>query len=154
MNAYLRSANSPAASGTVSDYNGNAPLAPASPATNNRFVFSEASYVTLTVPADYKVRDVLNAFTSNTTYFPEGFSIQGSDSYIEAMGKTSSSVIGEFDCGSASGWMYTARNSRTDVTSSLPNVGANKWPVSDGMYIDWYYTAAYGMDFGYSMSDI
>ena len=35
--------------------------------------------------------------------------------------------------------------------SALPNAGANTWPVSNGMYIDWYYTAAYGMDFGYSM---
>ena len=163
--SYLRGANSPTTSEVIKNYNGNAPV---SVTSNGRFIFSEASYVTLTVPADYKVRDVLNAFTSNTTYFPEGFSIQGSDSYIEAMGyytlkdptqpdteeNRDYHCIGEFDCGSASGWMYTARNSRTDVTSSLPNAGANMWPVSDGMYIDWYYTAAYGMDFGYSMSDI
>ena len=104
------------------------------------------------------VRDALECFVgakdnangAREAYF-SSFAIQGSTSYIEAMGQTSSNVMGEFDCGSASGWMYTARTSRTDVTSDLPNAGANMWPVSDGMYIDWYYTAAYGMDFGYSM---
>ena len=62
--------------------------------------------------------------------------------------------LGEFDCGSASGWMYTARTDIDDVTSALPNAGLRYWPISDGMYIDWYYTAAYGADFGYSMFDI
>lgn len=146
--SYLRSANSPTTSTETKDYNGNGPL---SQEASGRMTFSEESYVTLNVPASYTVRDALNSFTSNTTYFPNGFVITGSDSYIEAMGQTSSNVMGEFDCGSASGWMYTARTSRTDVTSDLPNAGANMWPVSDGMYIDWYYTAAYGMDFGYSM---
>lgn len=146
--SYLRSANSPTTSTETKNYNGNGPL---SREASGRMIFSEESYVTLNVPASYTVRDALNSFTSNTTYFPNGFAITGSDSYIEAMGQTSSNVMGEFDCGSASGWMYTARTSRTDVTSDLPNAGANMWPVSDGMYIDWYYTAAYGMDFGYSM---
>lgn len=146
--SYLRSANSPTTSTETKNYNGNGPL---SQEASGRMIFSEESYVTLNVPASYTVRDALNSFTSNTTYFPNGFAITGSDSYIEAMGQTSSNVMGEFDCGSASGWMYTARTSRTDVTSALPNAGANTWPVSNGMYIDWYYTAAYGMDFGYSM---
>ena len=146
--SYLRSANSPTTSTETKNYNGNGPL---SQEASGRMIFSEESYVTLNVPASYTVRDALNSFTSNTTYFPNGFAITGSDSYIEAMGQTSSNVMGEFDCGSASGWMYTARTSRTDVTSDLPNAGANTWPVSNGMYIDWYYTAAYGMDFGYSM---
>lgn len=146
--SYLRSANSPTTSTETKNYNGNGPL---SQEASGRMIFSEESYVTLNVPASYTVRDALNSFTSNTTYFPNGFAITGSDSYIEAMGQTSSNVMGEFDCGSASGWMYTARTSRTDVTSALPNAGANIWPVSNGMYIDWYYTAAYGMDFGYSM---
>ena len=146
--SYLRSANSPTTSTETKNYNGNGPL---SQEASGRMIFSEESYVTLHVPASYTVRDALNSFTSNTTYFPNGFAITGSDSYIEAMGQTSSNVMGEFDCGSASGWMYTARTSRTDVTSALPNAGANTWPVSNGMYIDWYYTAAYGMDFGYSM---
>ena len=146
--SYLRSANSPTTSTETKNYNGNGPL---SQEASGRMIFSEESYVTLNVPASYTVREALNSFTSNTTYFPNGFAITGSDSYIEAMGQTSSNVMGEFDCGSASGWMYTARTSRTDVTSALPNAGANTWPVSNGMYIDWYYTAAYGMDFGYSM---
>ena len=160
--SYLRSANSPTTSTETKNYNGNGPL---SQEASGRMIFSEESYVTLNVPASYTVRDALNSFTSNTTYFPNDFAITGSDSYIEAMGyytlkdptqpdteeNRDYHCIGEFDCGSASGWMYTARTSRTDVTSDLPNAGANMWPVSDGMYIDWYYTAAYGMDFGYSM---
>ena len=160
--SYLRSANSPTTSTETKNYNGNGPL---SQEASGRMIFSEESYVTLNVPASYTVRDALNSFTSNTTYFPNGFAITGSDSYIEAMGyytlkdptqpdteeNRDYHCIGEFDCGSASGWMYTARTSRTDVTSALPNAGANIWPVSNGMYIDWYYTAAYGMDFGYSM---
>ena len=167
--SYLRSANSPTSSNVVKNYNGNAPE---SVASNGRYIFSDVSYKTITIPATYTVRDALECFVglknnaqgTKETYF-SSFSIQGSDSYIEAMGyytlkdptqpdteeNRDYHCIGEFDCGSASGWMYTARTSRTDVTSALPNAGANTWPVSNGMYIDWYYTAAYGMDFGYSM---
>lgn len=173
--AYLRSANMyTGASSDVSAYGGNAPISKDS--TTGRMIFDERSYVTLNVPASYTVKDVLDEFTSNAEYFSSStdsptrhFYIKASQpSYIEAMGyytlkdptqpdteeNRDYHCIGEFDCGSASGWMYTARNSRTDVTSSLPNAGANMWPVSDGMYIDWYYTADYGTDFGYSMSDI
>ena len=146
--SYLRSANSPTTDTETKYYNGNGPLIQEA---SGRMIFREESYVTLNVPSSYTVRDALNSFTSNTTYFPNGFVITGSDSYIEAMGQTASSVMGEFSCGSASGWMYTARTSRTDVTTALPNAGANTWSVSDGMYIDWYYTADYGADFGYSM---
>lgn len=167
--SYLRGANSPTTSEVIKNYNGNAPE---SVESNGRFIFSDISYKTITIPATYTVRDALECFVGlknnargeRETYF-SSFSIQGSDSYIEAMGyytlkdptqpdteeNRDYHCIGEFDCGSASGWMYTARTSRTDVTSDLPNAGANMWPVSDGMYIDWYYTAAYGMDFGYSM---
>ena len=153
--SYLRNANSPTTSDVVANYNGNAPE---SVSDNGRCIFSDVSYRTITIPATYTVRDALECFVgakdnangAREAYF-SSFAIQGSTSYIEAMGQTSSNVMGEFDCGSASGWMYTARTSRTDVTSALPNAGANTWPVSNGMYIDWYYTAAYGMDFGYSM---
>lgn len=167
--SYLRGANSPTTSEVIKNYNGNAPE---SVESNGRFIFSDISYKTITIPATYTVRDALECFVGlknnargeRETYF-SSFSIQGSDSYIEAMGyytlkdptqpdteeNRDYHCIGEFDCGSASGWMYTARTSRTDVTSALPNAGANIWPVSNGMYIDWYYTAAYGMDFGYSM---
>ena len=77
-------------------------------------------------------------------------------SYVSSMGNgnTVSAQIGEFDCGSASGWMFTARNAVDDLDTPLPNAGANTWPVYDGMFIDWYYTAAYGADFGYSMFDM
>ena len=160
--SYLRSANSPTTSTETKNYNGNGPL---SQEASGRMIFSEESYVTLNVPASYTVRDALNSFTSNTTYFPNDFAITGSDSYIEAMGyytlkdptqpdteeNRDYHCIGEFDCGSGSGWMYTVRTAPDDIESSLPNVGAKNYSVFDGMYIDWYYTAAYGMDFGYSM---
>lgn len=171
--SYLRSANSPTSSNVVKNYNGNAPE---SVASNGRYIFSDVSYKTITIPASYTVRDALNAFVGqnklpggvNYNFFDHFYIQADQPSYIEAMGyytlkdptqpdteeNRDYHCIGEFDCGSASGWMYTARNSRTDVTSSLPNAGANMWPVSDGMYIDWYYTADYGTDFGYSMSDI
>lgn len=173
--SYLRSANvtSSTTSATAPSYGGNAPIS--KDASTGRFIFDEDSYREIEVPANYTVRDALECFVGNKvnsknkleTFFSSTdtqFKIDGSDSYIEAMGrlikdsddpqneeKATKDVMGEFDCGSASGWMYTARTSRTDVTSDLPNAGANMWPVSDGMYIDWYYTAAYGMDFGYSM---
>lgn len=150
--SYLRGANVTNSSTTASapSYGGNAPIS--KDTATGRMIFNENSYVTLTVPASYTVKDVLDSFTSNETYFPGGFYIQAAQpSYIEAMGQTSSSVMGEFDCGSASGWMYTVRTSSTDLESALPNAAASTWPISNGVWIDWYYTAAYGMDFGYSM---
>ena len=150
--SYLRGANVTNSSTTASapSYGGNAPIS--KDTATGRMIFNENSYVTLTVPASYTVKDVLDSFTSNETYFPGGFYIQAAQpSYIEAMGQTSSSVMGEFDCGSASGWMYTVRTSSTDTDSALPNAAASTWPISNGVWIDWYYTAAYGMDFGYSM---
>lgn len=150
--SYLRGANVTNSSTTASapSYGGNAPINVDS--ATGRMIFNENSYVTLTVPASYTVKDVLDSFTSNETYFPGGFYIQAAQpSYIEAMGQTSDNVMGEFDCGSASGWMYTVRTSSTDLESALPNAAASTWPISNGVWIDWYYTAAYGMDFGYSM---
>ena len=172
ISKYLRSANvtDSTASATAPSYGGNAPLS--KDASTGRFIFAENSYKEIEVPASYTVRDALNAFVGqnklpggvNYNFFDHFYIQADQPSYIEAMGrlimdpddpqneeKATKDVMGEFDCGSASGWMYTARTSRTDVTSALPNAGANIWPVSNGMYIDWYYTAAYGMDFGYSM---
>lgn len=173
ISKYLRSANvtDSTASATAPSYGGNAPLS--KDASTGRFIFAENSYKEIEVPASYTVRDALNAFVGqnklpggvNYNFFDHFYIQADQPSYIEAMGyytlkdptqpdteeNRDYHCIGEFDCGSASGWMYTARTSRTDVTSALPNAGANTWPVSNGMYIDWYYTAAYGMDFGYSM---
>lgn len=173
ISKYLRSANvtDSTASATAPSYGGNAPLS--KDASTGRFIFAENSYKEIEVPASYTVRDALNAFVGqnklpggvNYNFFDHFYIQADQPSYIEAMGyytlkdptqpdteeNRDYHCIGEFDCGSASGWMYTARTSRTDVTSALPNAGANTWPVSNGMYIDWYYTAAYGMDFCYSM---
>lgn len=133
-----------------------------------RPIFAHNSYieVTLTVPTDssssgLKVYDALLQAISNYNnnvggINPNEYTIaqHGADNnYVDYM-TFDGYELGEFDCGSASGWMYTARTSRTDVASALPNAGLKYWPISNGMYIDWYCTAAYGADFGYSMFDM
>lgn len=133
-----------------------------------RPIFANNSYieVTLTVPTDSSssgltVYDALlraiSDYNNNVGGInPNGYTIaqHGADNnYVDYM-TFNGYELGEFDCGSASGWMYTARTSRTDVASALPNAGLKNWPISNGMYIDWYCTAAYGADFGYSMFDM
>lgn len=133
-----------------------------------RPIFAHNSYieVTLTVPTDSNssgltVYDALLQAISNYNnnvggINPNEYTIaqNGADNnYVDYM-TFDGYELGEFDCGSASGWMYTARTSRTDVASALPNAGLKNWPISNGMYIDWYCTAAYGADFGYSMFDM
>lgn len=117
--------------------------------TTERPVFSANSYVTIEMDADANVMDVLMTFVSQ---HPQ-ISLTVADGYVSEI-KYNNDALGEFTCGQGSGWMYTARSSRTDVTSALPNAGATTWAISDGMYIDWYYTAAYGADFGYSIFDM
>lgn len=133
-----------------------------------RPIFAHNSYieVTLTVPTNSSssgltVYDALLQAISNYNnnvggINPNEYTIaqNGADNnYVDYM-TFDGYELGEFDCGSASGWMYTARTSRTDVASALPNAGLKNWPISNGMYIDWYCTAAYGADFGYSMFDM
>lgn len=129
----------------------NAPNAPESiDATTNRPIFAQNSYVAIEMDADAKVMDVLTTFISQHS----GLTQTGaSNNYVSEIA-FNGNALGEFTCGQGSGWMYTARSSRTDVTTALPNAGAASWAISNGMYIDWYYTAAYGMDFGYSMFDM
>lgn len=126
--------------------------APISSTSNNRKIFNQNSYCELTIDAGSSVMDALLQFLNQEGLYQTG----AENNYVSSMGNgtATSAQIGEFDCGFASGWMYTARTSPEDVTSSLPNAGANNWPISNGMYIDWYYTAAYGADFGYSMFDM
>lgn len=129
----------------------NVPNAPESiDSTTNRPIFAQNSYVAIEMDADAKVMDVLTTFISQHSTLSQ----TGADSNYISEIASGTNALSEFTCGYASGWMYTARNSRTDVTTALPNAGAATWAISDGMYIDWYYTAAYGMDFGYSMFDI
>lgn len=137
--------------------------------TNKRAVFEKASYIPVTLTAtDHSsekdrlpgmtVYDALDQaikdYNSNKNGInPDSHTIAqtgAENNYISSM-TFDGHKIGEFDCGSASGWMYTARTSIDDVASALPNAGLRYWPISSGMYIDWYYTAAYGEDFGYSM---
>lgn len=118
--------------------------------TTNRPIFAQNSYVAIEMDADAKVMDVLTTFISQHSALTQ----EGAENNYVSEIAFNGSALGEFTCGQGSGWMYTACNSRTDVTTALPNAGAATWAISNGMYIDWYYTAAYGMDFGYSMFDI
>ena len=45
----------------------------------------------------------------------------------------------EFDCGSASGWVYT-------VNGEQPGVGCSDYAVHDGDTVIWHYTCALGND--------
>lgn len=130
----------------------NAPNAPIQSVGNKR-IFDEDSYVALDVPAGSSVMAALIKFLNDNNL---SANINSEGSYVSSMGTGTATAaqIGEFDCGSASGWMYTARNAVDDLDTPLPNAGANTWSVYNGMFIDWYYTAAYGADFGYSMFDL
>lgn len=129
----------------------NAPNAPIRSVGNKR-IFDEDSYFALSVSANSNVMTALTDYLEASGLYAS----ISNGSYVSSMGNgnTVSAQIGEFDCGSASGWMFTARNAVDDLDTPLPNAGANTWPVYDGMFIDWYYTAAYGADFGYSMFDM
>ena len=129
----------------------NAPNAPIQSVGNKR-IFDEDSYFPLSVSANSNVMTALTDYLEASGLYAS----ISNGSYVSSMGNgnTVSAQIGEFDCGSASGWMFTARNAVDDLDTPLPNAGANTWPVYDGMFIDWYYTAAYGADFGYSMFDM
>lgn len=129
----------------------NVPNAPESiDDTTNRPIFAQNSYIAIEMDANAKVMDVLTTFISRHSGLTQTVT---SNNYVSEIAYNGN-ALGEFTCGQGSGWMYTARSSRTDVTTALPNAGAASWAISNGMYIDWYYTAAYGMDFGYSMFDI
>lgn len=117
-------------------------------ATSGRPYF--ISYEPIDIHSGASVMEVLVKFAEENGIYLEGTE----NNYISGMGADEDNLISEFDCGSGSGWMYTVRNEPQDYASSLPNVGAGSKIVTAGQYIDWYYTAAYGMDFGYSISDL
>lgn len=114
-----------------------------------KYIFKEDSYVDITVDAGSSVMDALQVYLDKNGLVGVGLE----SNYVSSMGD-GSNMVGEFDCGYGSGWMYTVRNTINDTESPLPNMGACYWPVSGGEYIDWYYTCAYGDDFGYSISAI
>lgn len=117
-------------------------------ATSGRPYF--ISYEPIDIHSGASVMEVLTKFAEENGIYLEG----ADNNYISGMGADEDNLISEFDCGSGSGWMYTVRNDPQDYASSLPNVGAGSKIVTAGQYIDWYYTAAYGMDFGYSIFDL
>ena len=92
---------------------------------SGRRIFSGTSYVTLSdIDANATVMDVLEQFLAQNSLSQEG----AGNNYVERMGPTGN-MIGEFDCGSGSGWMYTVRTAPDDIESSLPNVGAKNYSV-------------------------
>lgn len=136
--------------------------APASvDATTGRPIFLQNSYIEISVGSDKTVKDALIEAIRKYNAKEDGLNPNGrviaqegaENNYITSISVDGYS-LGEFDCGQGSGWMYTARTNRTDVTTALPNAGVCYWPLSSGMYIDFYYTAAYGADFGYSIFDM
>ena len=128
--------------------NYNDPVTPQS-SVSGKHIFDTTTYVDITVSAGASVMDALVAYAQEN-----GITLDGvSNNYISGMGD-GTNMLSEFSCGSGSGWMYTVRNTNADLDSPLPNIGAANKIVSDGQYIDWYYTAAYGMDFGYSIFDL
>lgn len=136
--------------------------APASvDATTGRPIFLQNSYIEISVGSDKTVKDALIEAIRKYNAKEDGLNPNGrviaqegaENNYITSISVDGYS-LGEFDCGHGSGWMYTARTNRTDVTTALPNAGVCYWPLSSGMYIDFYYTAAYGADFGYSIFDM
>lgn len=49
--------------------------------------------------------------------------------------------LGEFSCGSSSGWMYMDGEYSEKCTG--PNVGAASYTMTDGQVITWYMTTNY-----------
>ena len=56
--------------------------------------------------------------------------------YVEGIGH-----LYEFDCGSASGWMYR-------VNGEYPNYGCDSFALSPGDVVEWRYTCDFGVDVG------
>ena len=137
-----------AALGVIDNYG--EPVKPQGPAdANGRYTFDTETYVDIPLTVGSSVMDALVAYASDN-----GITLVGANNnYISAMGD-GTNMLSEFSCGNGSGWMYTVRNTSEDTDSPLPNVGASYKIVSNGQYIDWYYTAAYGKDFGYSIFDL
>lgn len=127
----------------------NAPVSSATYNGNNRYIFDVASYYPLEVAADATVMDALEAYLEEFNLSAVGME----NNYVSSMGD-GTNMLEEFDCGMGSGWMYTVRSEYNDVASSLPNVGAGAYMVDESVYIDWYYTMAYGSDIGYSIWDL
>lgn len=91
----------------------NMPNAPTQVGSGRR-IFSGTSYVTLSdIDANATVMDVLEQFLAQNSLSQEG----AGNNYVERMGPTGN-MIGEFDCGSGSGWMYTVRTAPDDIESS------------------------------------
>ena len=130
-------------------------------AATGRPIFAQNSYIQISIGSDKTVKDALLETIRKYNAKEDGLNLANrviaqvgaEENYVSSMSIDGYS-LGEFDCGHGSGWMYTARTSRTDIASALPNAGVGSWPLADGMYIDFYYTAAYGMDFGYSILDL
>lgn len=83
---------------------------------SGRRIFSGTSYVTLSdIDANATVMDVLEQFLAQNSLSQEG----AGNNYVERMGPTGN-MIGEFDCGSGSGWSILFELHRTILKALCP----------------------------------
>ncbi len=89
----------------------------------------------VTTPAGSTVGTVFEKVLTGSGY---KYTYKGSN-YISEITDSSGYVLGEFDRGSNSGWMYL-------VNDKAPTVGLKSYNLSDGDSIVWYYTGDYTKD--------
>lgn len=73
---------------------------------------------------------------TNKIHMEFSFTPVYNSAYIEGIGN-----LYEFDCGSASGWMYK-------VNSWFPNYGCSRYVLHGGETVEWQYTTNLGKDIG------
>lgn len=101
------------------------------------------------MPAGSTVMDALEYVTQDTdntfgAYYAAIDPIGAANNYISRMQVTEGDVtypLGEFTCGSMSGWMYW-------VNGELPMVGAGNYMLNDNAIIDWKYIVDYSTVWG------
>lgn len=71
-----------------------------------------------------------------------GLSIQGSSTYVEAIG-TSTLKLGQFDTDGMSGWMYLAKTSAASNFEAA-NYGAASYNLTGGEYFAWVFVNTWG----------
>ena len=106
-------------------------------------------YLEFSMPAGSTVMDALEFVTQDTdnafgAYYAAINPIGAANNYISRMEVTKDSILyplGEFTCGSMSGWMYWANG-------ELPMVGAGNYVLNDNAIIDWKYIVDYSTIWG------
>lgn len=144
---------------TIGRHNGynNDPGEPEIPLfSNGRPIFAgDGDYIAVTLDGDtgYSAFNALAGYVEEINAY-YSFTGTPSDDLDEMSYLSGIDGLNEMSCGSGSGWMYLVRDTVNDVTSPLPNLSAEDYLLSDGQYLDWIYTCAWGLDFGYSIFDM